>query len=154
VCAVGPGDPISLEVCEHHTLPRGEQECFRITVDKRCARPTHRRIADGLEARLVRAFVRAARCLAVGRRSHAFGFVGRVVADEVGMADGIEDLVIVVPYADVTDIQVGAHAAHASRSMGRVCPERTDDMGRGAYVGRYVSACTHPFTHARRPVRG
>ena len=44
------------------------------------------------------------------------------------MADGIEDLVIVVPYADVTAIQVGAHAAHASRSMGRVCPERTDEM--------------------------
>ena len=46
----------------------------------------------------------------------------------VGTADGIEDLVIVVPYADVTAIQVGAHAAHARRSMGRVCPERTAEM--------------------------
>jgi hypothetical protein len=134
VCAVGPGDPISLEVCELQTLPRGEQECFRITVDKRCARPTDRRIADGLEARFVCSFVLRGSSASVGApvRSvlsvrFAFG-AGRVVANEVGMADGIEDLVIVLPYADVTGIQVGAHAAHARRSMGRVCPERTDDM--------------------------
>ena len=57
MCAVGSGDPISLEVCKHHTLPRNEQECFRITIDKRCARPTYRRIADGLETRFVRSFV-------------------------------------------------------------------------------------------------
>jgi hypothetical protein len=74
---VGPGDPISLEVCEHHTLPRGEQECFRITVDKRCARPTYRRIADGLEARLVRSFVLRG-SLGVGRRSRALGSVGAI----------------------------------------------------------------------------
>jgi hypothetical protein len=171
VCAVGPGDPISLEVCEHHTLPRGEQECFRITADKRCARPSDAP-ADRRRARgALRACVRS--CCAVHSASvgapvrsvpsvrFAFG-AGRVVADEVGMADGIEDLVIVLPYADVTAIQVGAHAAHARRSMGRVCLGRTDDMGQGAYVGSYVSTCAQPFTHARtharthtaRPVRG
>ena len=73
MCAVGPGDPISLEVCEHQTLPRGEQECFRITVDKRCVRPTYRRIAGGLEARFVRA-----RFLGFGRRSRALGSVGAI----------------------------------------------------------------------------
>ncbi len=134
------GPPISLEVCKHHTLPRGEQECFRVTVDKRCARPAYRRIAGGLEARFVRSFVlrgssalRSSASVGASMRSalsvrFAFGSVGRLVADEVGMADGIEDLVIVVPYADVTAIQVGAHAAQTRRSMGRVCPERTDEM--------------------------
>jgi hypothetical protein len=77
---------------------------------RRAVRPfVRRRIADGLEARLVRSFVLRG-SLGVGRRSRALGSVGAIrVSAPAGRLRtrsawpmGFEDLVIVLPYADVT----------------------------------------------------